>query len=110
MALSGEPIFPPGALNNVTFTVSGWSWVGLSNGTTGTFKELAPAGIVTEVPIGTKSDPLVAVPVTCRFTVKGWAVLPVRVMVKVPDFGPDSIAMGSVAWMLTTLASSSWIV
>ena len=82
----------------------------MSKGTTGIFKELAPAGIVTEVPIGTKSDPLVAVPVTCMFTVKGWAVLPVRVMVKVPGSGPVSLAIGSVAWMLTTPTSSSRIV
>src|SRR5438132_12231780 len=84
VALSGEPIWPPGALNNVTLTVSGWSWVGLSKGTTGIFKELAPAGIVTEVPIGTRSDPLVAVPLAWILTRKAWAVLRSRVMGTVP--------------------------
>ena len=71
------------------------------------FAELAPAGMVTLVPMETKSLPDVAEPLMVKLTVSAFVVEPTRETVSNPVPTPVSVAVPSAIVMLTTGLSSS---
>ena len=69
--------------------------------------EVCPAGIVKGDVSVEKFTPFTAVPPMMQLTLSAFVVSPVRVMVKTPVSPAVSVAVASVATMLTNTGSSS---
>ena len=86
----------------VMVTVSSHSARRSSMGVIETVADSEPEGIVTLSGMGIKSSPAMAEPEMVKPTSRFMLVLPVRLIVYMPDVGPASVAIGSVAIALTT--------